>query len=212
MDVIRTKEVSIRIKGVAAICNGYILLRCPIYITHGKVPNSSQCTICRHHVGRNWHRYWIKSDEIAKQTFAYTHPVCSELIRQARKECNGSGQKCKGLAMVLYGCTLLNTFIKINDRISTTTRKCLFCAQYCTNESPAAHFITKNGRFTSIHKKCLGPFLEEQSRVCEIFARRCCDKVWVLPLGDCRIVICSFLIRLQQTEDVYGAMYGIAQD
>ena len=59
-----------------------------------------------------------------------------------------------------------------------------------------------------LHHKCFEPFAKERDRVINVYDRGCIPKVYMLPLGDCRIVIVRILIRLQSYEEIFRDMWS----
>jgi hypothetical protein len=114
----------------------------------------------------------------------------------------------RGLAMICSGYAMLGTAPRA---VKCTTRfdvGCFVCPEPLTNDDiEILHGICCKAK---LHRKCFEPFAKERDRIIEVYDKGCILKVYMLPLGDCRIVIARMLIRMQSYEEIFRDMFTTA--
>jgi hypothetical protein len=167
------------------------------------------CVICNTDCGQGdhlvlWLRARGRNDRIS---ICFGHTTCIKgYNRFATKEPPGS---LRGLALVCLGHARLGRTSYIRRNRLDTKYACFICclsvdlAPYSNIEAETDYLCAQ------IHNDCLNPFIKERDRVINAYIMECAKKVWLIPLGDCRIIIMGHLCSLQTPEEVFGAMWRL---
>jgi hypothetical protein len=114
----------------------------------------------------------------------------------------------RGLAMVCEGHAMIGPAPKATECTTEFDVGCFACSRSLDDDA----IEILNGIYcrAKLHRECFEPFEAERDRIIEVHNRRCISKVYMLPLGDCRVVIVRKLMRLRSYEEIFRDMFTTA--